>query len=543
MKDGGGEPTVDQENFHRESNAMRMIKHPKIIRLREKLQSENNYYLVLDYCEDGDLKMMLETKGVMPEGDALDALRQLSSGFLELHRLGIMHRDFKPANVFIHKGNFIIGDLGMAKKASATATKVGTPITMAPEVSDESSGKKYDSTVDLFSLGVTFYYMLYREWPWEVDHRLAVSMRTKVGPKLRFPDDDDISPETKTLLRGMIALRPDRLNWLQFFQLLDKLEIPGTFLKADNQAFNDQLFKMGLKLAAKGTELQTDDEDGTENESGLNLEKVKLLLALGLDPELLQLLQLVEIVNGPSDPQELMKRPDVKFWFGQIEHNRNLVRFYSGHCDFLKQVWKDRAKFPAGFGDVILQMALALIHKARTVIGICRGYLTKQIPTEGLPSIEAYLKTDHSKTVLQDLDKFKEAVQGNYMSLMSKAALEAKGAGDKSPKQGEWFEIIKIVEIEKQMLPQVNEYCKKRLGYLLSLIPHIDHLKSEDFKDPVTSKMLVCFLRIYQMIFDDDELPKPKSDELETQWNRFFKQSINVDLLRTNFYKAKGRLS
>src|SRR3990167_508779 len=172
-----GHPTDDKEYkaklkefVKKEAKILARLKHPNIIKLREgAIKTLNYYYLVLDYCEDGDLSNLIKLTGRMSEEDAVKALKQLSKALEELDKEQIIHRDLKPENILIHKGNYIICDLGLAKQAKQTGTNLGTPYTKAPEVAEPTDCKDgaYDSTVDLFSLGVTFYYMLYAKWPWE----------------------------------------------------------------------------------------------------------------------------------------------------------------------------------------------------------------------------------------------------------------------------------------------------------------------------------------------------------------------------------------
>lgn len=57
------------------------------------------------------------------------------NGFIELRKHKILHWDFKLENIFVNDGILIIGDFGLAKKGvEITTTKVGTPLTMAPEL-------------------------------------------------------------------------------------------------------------------------------------------------------------------------------------------------------------------------------------------------------------------------------------------------------------------------------------------------------------------------------------------------------------------------
>jgi len=82
---------------------------------------------------------------------------QIMNGFQVLHKNKIMHRDVKLANLFLQNDKIVIGDFGFAKSGvDVTKTKLGTPITMAPELLN-SNGGVYTSKADLWSIGVCFY--------------------------------------------------------------------------------------------------------------------------------------------------------------------------------------------------------------------------------------------------------------------------------------------------------------------------------------------------------------------------------------------------
>lgn len=75
-----------------------------------------------------------------------------------------MHRDFKAANILLHNGVAKIADLGFAKIAkNMTATILGTSVTMAPELLEN---KKYDSSCDIWSVGVVYYQLLIGDYPY-----------------------------------------------------------------------------------------------------------------------------------------------------------------------------------------------------------------------------------------------------------------------------------------------------------------------------------------------------------------------------------------
>lgn len=120
-----------------EVSIMNQIKHPNILHLYDYLESKNNYYLVMDYCSDGDFEKYLRANNIkhLDEERAVFFLKQIMNGFKELRNHKVLHRDFKLANLFLHNNTLIIGDFGFAKSGQEMAeTKLGTPLTMAFEI-------------------------------------------------------------------------------------------------------------------------------------------------------------------------------------------------------------------------------------------------------------------------------------------------------------------------------------------------------------------------------------------------------------------------
>lgn len=113
------------------------IEHPNILHLYEYFESPNNYYLVLQFCKDGDLEHYVNNQPghLLTENKAIYFLKQIMNGFQMLNKRQIMHRDFKLANIFLHGDTVIIGDFGTARAGQEMAsTNLGTNLTKAPEV-------------------------------------------------------------------------------------------------------------------------------------------------------------------------------------------------------------------------------------------------------------------------------------------------------------------------------------------------------------------------------------------------------------------------
>ena len=86
--------------FRSEIAIMRTTEHPNLLSLVDYLETSSNYYVVVQYCKDGDLEKYLEKHKKIDEPEAVFYLKQIMSGFLFLHQKKIMHRDFKLANIF-----------------------------------------------------------------------------------------------------------------------------------------------------------------------------------------------------------------------------------------------------------------------------------------------------------------------------------------------------------------------------------------------------------------------------------------------------------
>lgn len=84
--------------FQTEMNVMSKINHPNVMHLFEFMETAHNYYLVIQYCNNGDLESYLKKMGRLSEEEAVYFLMQIANGFQVLHKNKIMHRDVKLAN-------------------------------------------------------------------------------------------------------------------------------------------------------------------------------------------------------------------------------------------------------------------------------------------------------------------------------------------------------------------------------------------------------------------------------------------------------------
>lgn len=127
--------------------------------------------MVLEYCEDGDLKNYLEKNRKnegLSEAEAQTFMRHLTQGYLALLKQSIIHRDIKPANILLKQGVAKLSDFGFSRvvedpNKTQKLTLLGTPLYTAPEI---LANKEFSNKCDVWSMGVVFYEMLHGRTPW-----------------------------------------------------------------------------------------------------------------------------------------------------------------------------------------------------------------------------------------------------------------------------------------------------------------------------------------------------------------------------------------
>lgn len=199
---------------------MHKMDHPHIIHLYDIMQDSLNFFLVMDYCVQGDLleHQRKQPQTRFPEARAVKYLSHIRDAFLCLRNNNIMHRDIKLENLFVDaEDNLKIGDFGFAKEGlDESFTKLGSHNTMAPEIffniyNDE---KKYDSKCDLWSIGVVFHIMLFGRKPYFCDlpksdlgdFRKMIRSLKKFNVKEKT--FEGVSIESADLLRGLLKKNP-----------------------------------------------------------------------------------------------------------------------------------------------------------------------------------------------------------------------------------------------------------------------------------------------------------------------------------------------
>uniref|UniRef100_A0A8D2LRP0 non-specific serine/threonine protein kinase n=1 Tax=Varanus komodoensis TaxID=61221 RepID=A0A8D2LRP0_VARKO len=153
----------EREESRREVAVLANMKHPNIVLYKESFEESGCLYIVMDYCEGGDLfKKINAQKGVLfSEDQIMDWFIQICLALKHVHDRKILHRDIKSQNIFLTKdGTIQLGDFGIARVLNSTVelarTCIGTPYYLSPEICEN---KPYNNKSDIWALGCVLYEM------------------------------------------------------------------------------------------------------------------------------------------------------------------------------------------------------------------------------------------------------------------------------------------------------------------------------------------------------------------------------------------------
>jgi eukaryotic-like serine/threonine-protein kinase len=166
---GGKELAQERARFFREASVSRNLKSDHIVRVHEHgFDPETGMpFLAMDLLDGEDLESAIARVGPLDPALAVAVALQACSALQLAHRAGVIHRDIKPQNIFLHAmSDTVVAkvcDFGIAKvldqdSLTATGSVLGSPLYMAPE--QFANSKDVDERTDLWSLGMTLYHAL-----------------------------------------------------------------------------------------------------------------------------------------------------------------------------------------------------------------------------------------------------------------------------------------------------------------------------------------------------------------------------------------------
>ncbi len=226
------------ENIKLLSNEITLLKkinHPNIVRLIDLKKTKSHCYIVMEYCNGGDLSGCLKKykaayRRPFSEEIVQYLMRQIVSGIYFLHSNKIIHRDLKLDNILVTfpsendkksinmmKAVAKIIDFGFAtrlkaSKSNLTYTVLGTPANMAPQILEKMEQRTpnhqgYDEKVDIWSLGTLCYEMLVGHMAFCGHSMQELSQKVKQGT---YSLPTNLSKEVISFIDSMLQTDPNK---------------------------------------------------------------------------------------------------------------------------------------------------------------------------------------------------------------------------------------------------------------------------------------------------------------------------------------------
>jgi eukaryotic-like serine/threonine-protein kinase len=156
--------------------AARVSSQPNTVTTFDVGEWEGRPYIVMEYLPGGSVAERLEREGAQPPAKALAWLEGAARAIDAAHRVGVVHRDVKPANLLLDDEDAVkVADFGIASAAGTTSlTQAGTVLGTAGYLSPEQArGEQATSASDRYALGVVAYELLTGHRPFERDSPTA----------------------------------------------------------------------------------------------------------------------------------------------------------------------------------------------------------------------------------------------------------------------------------------------------------------------------------------------------------------------------------
>lgn len=188
-----------------EFNILVSLNSTNIIRVYDTFEDDEAQYFVNEYCSQGTVK----SKGCLSYDKFIHYARQILEAVKYCHSKKIAHRDIKPENIFIDEYDHIkMADFGMAKIFESnvkSSEKCGSLMFMSPEVIQCQSFCPFKA--DIWALGVTFYYMITGNYPFQGNSREELKRMIFLGD-FDF-DSYDIDPQIRFMISKMTSRNVD----------------------------------------------------------------------------------------------------------------------------------------------------------------------------------------------------------------------------------------------------------------------------------------------------------------------------------------------
>jgi serine/threonine protein kinase len=199
--------------FLREATTAAAVHHDHVVTIHAVDDAHRPPYLVMEFVDGQTLQEKIDREGALELKQILRIGSQAAAGLEAAHKMGLIHRDVKPANILLENGveRVKISDFGLARAAddlqiTQTGLIAGTPQYMSPE---QAKGESIDARSDLFSLGSVLYTMCTGRPAFRADSTVAVLRRVcDAAPRPIHEWNAEIPSWLEAIVNKLLAKEP-----------------------------------------------------------------------------------------------------------------------------------------------------------------------------------------------------------------------------------------------------------------------------------------------------------------------------------------------
>lgn len=204
--------------FMREASLAQRVAHPNVLRILEAGRVDFGAYLVMELLRGFDLAQLLARVGPFPIEALVEVGTQTARALVALDAEGVLHRDVKPENLFLHESpdgpRVKLTDLGVgiarsgdgASRMTRSGMFVGTATYLPPEAMDQGA---LDVRADIYAIGVVLFELGSGTAPFTGSFRKALEAKREGPPPSLAEKASSVPPELSEVVRKAMAVSPD----------------------------------------------------------------------------------------------------------------------------------------------------------------------------------------------------------------------------------------------------------------------------------------------------------------------------------------------
>ena len=260
----------------KENEIIIKLHHINIVNCFELIENKENFYIIMEYCQKGELSDYIEENNKLSEDESSMFFYQLINGVNYIHKKGISHRDLKPENLLLTKDKILkIIDFGLSHEYDGNIflkTKCGSPCYAAPEI---IKGNNYDGfQIDVWCCGIVLYNMVCGDVPFEGETNKEL-FKNIIECEPEYPDF--LSDDCKKIIKSILVNDPKRritiekIKESEFYlkgKKLCKINYEIDLDELDKKSYNIKIVK-NIYENQKGNKQNKENNEKTEINFGI----------------------------------------------------------------------------------------------------------------------------------------------------------------------------------------------------------------------------------------------------------------------------------